>query len=241
LEDLLGRQLTPEALERTKTKPKRVGGQRKEVEFTDSIYITKFRLNYTTYAMLKLHAMQRGIYTSTLIHDILTGWTHRATDFNQELFSKSLPPGAAIPDVPERWYGYLKSIGFDTRNITPDIADIPPPPAPPFEPLSRMEDPAFLPPPTEHVEAAPVIPPEPTPVDPGFEHILDKTAANPNSKLTPEQELGVALGGSGVKLFRSEEHRGSRPGTASAAQRYALGMPVDMHTLVNPEEEVDGP
>lgn len=249
-------------------KRKEPGGQRTSKEMQDSQLVSKFRLNYFTYAVLKLHAMQRAVYTNTLIADILTGWAQRATDFDQELFRRALDPTARIPDVPERWYGYLRSLGFDPRYQPPHPGELPPPrtAAPPTldaevaardQMLAFPRDPGY-----EQIRRRmPVNPglgddvPLPLPPDerdeeygaeyvrePVESSVMESSAQEPHPappakepEYTAEQMQGMRLGGQGARPFVPLEHRGTRPGLASGAARYSMGLPTDLASVSQPQ------
>lgn len=75
-------------------------------------YMTSIKLDVISAEVLKLHAYQRHVAQSVLISDILNLWLGAATDYGQALFREMLPTGARAADVPERWAGYLASLGF---------------------------------------------------------------------------------------------------------------------------------
>lgn len=209
----------------------RTAGQRKPREFENVQYITKFKLNKDVYKILKLHALQRGVFGATIISDIITGWVERATDFEQQLFKQALPPGTRIPDIPERWYGYLRSLGFDPRHQPPTYEDGPKymgetvnAPEPQPNTLPPTVSPAFIAPPSVDPATAPL---PVGPMDPGldtYEHInpLAPTAIEP--LLDDQAAIGMSIS-TGAKRFNPADHAHTTPGAGNAAQRYTLGMP----------------
>lgn len=49
---------------------------------------------------------------SQLVADILTCWVHVGTDWKSEMFRRLVTERTRLPDTPERYPGYLLSIGF---------------------------------------------------------------------------------------------------------------------------------
>lgn len=75
-------------------------------------YLSTLKLDIISAEALKIHAIQRRVSQAALIADILNCWIKIATDYNQALFRELLPPGARAAEAPERWQGYLASLGF---------------------------------------------------------------------------------------------------------------------------------
>jgi len=92
----------------------RVGGKfkRHPGETRAARYISSVRLDFVSAELLKLHAFQRRVHLTTLISDILNGWLDVATDYKQALFRECLPEGVTAASTPERFVGYLASLGF---------------------------------------------------------------------------------------------------------------------------------
>lgn len=92
----------------------RVGGKfkRSAGETRAARFVSSLRLDFITSEVLKLHALQRRVHLSTLMCDILGVWAEQATDYHQAIFRECLPPGVRAAGVPERWVGYLASLGY---------------------------------------------------------------------------------------------------------------------------------
>lgn len=86
--------------------------RRRPHEVQATRYISSLKLDLISAEILKLHAYQRRVAMTVLISDILNLWIAVATDYNQALFREMLPSGARAAAVPERWAGYLASLGF---------------------------------------------------------------------------------------------------------------------------------
>jgi hypothetical protein len=108
------------------------------------------RLTLASKAIFKLHALQRRVFMTTLVGDLLDCWMNAVTDYGDPFFSHVLPHGTRAEIVPERWAGYLASLGYArTQDRLEDPTpkhDIPPPAAMP-EPVqeSRAEIPTEAP------------------------------------------------------------------------------------------------
>jgi hypothetical protein len=98
--------------------PQEVGAQArravKRLRKNESTYThsSTRRVDWATAEFLKIHALQRRVTVSCLVNDVLNMWLHLATDQRQAIFRETLPSGTRVPDVPERWVGYLATLGF---------------------------------------------------------------------------------------------------------------------------------
>jgi hypothetical protein len=115
---------------KSKKKVARVGNKivrRKPGENPDKAKLPPIDYDFNSKHILKMHALQRRVSLSALISDILNGWLELATDYDQAIFKETLPRGARAAGVPERWTGYLSSLGFAPAP-EPVGNDVPPPP-----------------------------------------------------------------------------------------------------------------
>lgn len=85
---------------------------RRASERSRARYESSVRWDIVLADVLEIHALQRRVKMSVLVEDILCGWATLATDFRQAIFRETLPAGARLPEVPERYAGYLASLGF---------------------------------------------------------------------------------------------------------------------------------
>src|SRR5579863_6802405 len=96
-------------------RPTRSGGKfhRLPGEMRAARYISSLRMDLISSEVLKLHAeIFRRVHLSVLISDVLNIWLEGATDYQHPLFRTALPPGVRHAAVPERYPGYLKSLGY---------------------------------------------------------------------------------------------------------------------------------
>jgi hypothetical protein len=62
---------------------------------------------------LTIHSrLLRRVSRQVLLEDIITCWLHTATDWKDPIFSRMITERTLVPDTPERYPGYLTSIGF---------------------------------------------------------------------------------------------------------------------------------
>jgi|HubBroStandDraft_2_1064218.scaffolds.fasta_scaffold14758_12 hypothetical protein len=62
---------------------------------------------------LTIHSrLLRRVSRQVLLEDIVTCWLHTATDWKDPIFSRMVTERTIVPDTPERYPGYLTSIGF---------------------------------------------------------------------------------------------------------------------------------
>ena len=93
--------------------------KRKEEEVSRLKLISGIKLDRDALALCRLHAQRRNIPFSVLVADVFSLWLILSTDINQELYSIARnEKGFRMPIVPERYAGYLDSLGFDS--ITAD-------------------------------------------------------------------------------------------------------------------------
>ena len=114
-------------------------------EFQGHKFVSSLKLDAVTHTVLKLQAMRRDVPMATLISDIINEWLRLSTDYNQSLFREILPRGMKAARVPERWAGYLASLGFvESEPQAPAIpAPIPLPPRPSRPHRPRRKSPAW--------------------------------------------------------------------------------------------------
>lgn len=106
-------------------KPKTI--RRKRGENPNTERLNPIEIDIYSKHCLKLHALQRKVSLSALQSDILNGWLALATDYDQAIFKDTMPLGARAASVPERWVGYLASLGFAPETEVQGN-DVPPPP-----------------------------------------------------------------------------------------------------------------
>ena len=120
------------AIEQAKDRPKRgkVGAVPGERKVTD--YVATLRIPLETAEHLKMHATMRRTFFSVLVSDVLASWVRGVTDerseFVREYRKQIMPHGMSLPQTPERYSGYIASLGFivdDEDAAAP--ADAPPP------------------------------------------------------------------------------------------------------------------
>ena len=80
-------------------------------------YVSTLKLDVVTYECLRLHAWRRKVHIRTMIQDILCCWIALVTDYDQALWQEALPRGVRGGVAPERWAGYLASLGFETPSM----------------------------------------------------------------------------------------------------------------------------
>jgi len=88
----------------------------------------QLRVDATSHELLRIHALMRRVRPTTLYSDILNAWLANSTDYSQALVREMLPRGARAAVVPERWVGYLASLGYAPpleEQLPPDPPDIP--------------------------------------------------------------------------------------------------------------------
>lgn len=113
-------------------KPK-IGGRsrrRKSGELGNARFTSPLKLDQDTADVLMIHALQRRVSISILVADIVGGWLGLATDYDQAIFRDTLEPGRQAAAVPERWAGYLASLGFTANN---EVANTVIPPTVPLD------------------------------------------------------------------------------------------------------------
>lgn len=71
-----------------------------------------FEMDAVAHRTLKLHSLRRGVPFTQLLNDIIHSWLALATDYDQAIFRETLPPNTRAPRVPERFVGYIESLGF---------------------------------------------------------------------------------------------------------------------------------
>ena len=113
----------------TKIPRKRAPGE----AFQGTKYISGLKLDAVTHACLELHAFRRRVPLSWLIQDVLNLWIAASTDYNQAIFKETLPLGARAARTPERFPGYIESLGFAEAPPQAPLG-IPLPPATPIIP-----------------------------------------------------------------------------------------------------------
>ncbi len=75
--------------------------------------------------LLRVHAFLRRVSYSAFVSDLLNGWLSACTDFADPAVSHVTPKGMRAPDVPERWIGYLASLGFVPAKPQDPASDLP--------------------------------------------------------------------------------------------------------------------
>lgn len=228
-EVLLGVELSAESPKKTGRNPR---AQRQTWELINAKPLSGLTLDAVSKRALQIHSVLRGVYLTTLISDIINTWLARATDYKQEIYRKGLPRGARCIDVPERWLGYLKSIGATAEDFEftaiPEDGYPDPDPKPPRR--EKWRDGKLVEPrgpwvPTD-LTAAPagVVAPAAVEVEddvPGPKPIVPPVEVEP----VPLDERMAAYGGTGVRKFDAEEHNRVAPavGRANSAQAFDLG------------------
>jgi hypothetical protein len=171
-------------------------------EYDECVNLSTIKLDSISHMLLKEHAvMRRHVAISTLVSDILNCWLSVVTDYENDVRIKAmLPPGRRAAAVPERYPGYLASLGY-----APALQQADPLPVPPV-----------------------MNPPDPEPAPPAQQPPLPLAAHN-ELPAEPHQELPpwYSAAGTGVGVFNPDVHAsltsGVRLGIGSAAQAYALG------------------
>lgn len=95
-------------------------------------YRASLDLDLTVAEVMKILAFQRRVTLSCYLRDVIVAHTCLLADLDQAIFKETLPAGTHLEPPPERWAGYLASIGFApaVQLIEQPIPhDIPPPPA----------------------------------------------------------------------------------------------------------------
>lgn len=122
-----------------KARPKPTGRGRAPEEFRGYRTMSSLKLDTVTHAVLKLHAFRRQVPMVALVSDILNLWIAASTDYEQKLFQEVLPKNARAAKVPERWPGYIASLGF-----VEEVPQADPIPSPllngPFMPIDPPKD-----------------------------------------------------------------------------------------------------
>jgi hypothetical protein len=202
-------------------------------EVRNALWLPQMRMDADTAEILTLAALQRRVSRTVLISDILSLWVSTCVDTRQALFVEALGPVVRPAPVPERWAGYLASLGF----MEPEEEQIPP-----DDPYAYEETPSSQPPAHEYPASVPAYVPRasdppihpspwaqataPPPAPP------DAPAPPPGSVRTPpplppaEVRAIVQLGGPSVGRFDPEEYNrvARAPGQGNAAQAVELGF-----------------
>ena len=168
-----------------KYKPRKVadGGlfRRTSEELRAVREIGTLRLDIVSVECLNIHAKMRRVPATTLLSDILNCWLSVATDYGADAFRAFLPVGARAADAPERWAGYLRSLGFvaapqDAVSATPadrgvTFAPLPQEVVAPQPPPQGVPDARELTPDTPAPQDVPIpvhpLPPVESPAQPG--------------------------------------------------------------------------
>lgn len=101
-------------------------------EFTVARYRTSLDVDLILAEVMKILAFQRRVTLSTYLRDVVVAHTCLIADLDQAIFKETLPAGTVLEPPPERWAGYLASLGFApaVQLVEQPIPhDIPPPPA----------------------------------------------------------------------------------------------------------------
>ncbi len=69
-------------------------------------------LDAISHACLWIHAKRRGVPMTWLVQDILNLWLANTTDYSQGVYQDMLPKNARAARTPERFAGYISSLGF---------------------------------------------------------------------------------------------------------------------------------
>jgi hypothetical protein len=88
-------------------------------------------LDAISHACLWIHAKRRGVPMTWLVQDILNLWLANTTDYSQGVYQDMLPKNARAARTPERFAGYISSLGF--QDEPQSQAPIQPPPLPTAE------------------------------------------------------------------------------------------------------------
>lgn len=84
--------------------------------------VVKLRMRPQVYAYLRAHAYERRISTNLLINDLLQCWVASITDETDSAFAPA-QMGFRLPTLPpERYAGYVASLGFDPETLANDQA-----------------------------------------------------------------------------------------------------------------------
>lgn len=183
--------------------------------------ISNLKLDTIAHAILKIHAQRRGIPLAWLIQDVLNEWITASTDYRQAIWQDILPRNARAPKTPERFAGYLDSLGFiaptNQANIEPAV--MPTAQAPTFEGYAQQPP---LPVPQRSL----------TDLTQRYQHPI---TTGPASYPHPEPTLPA-----GSAAFNPEEHRrtAAPQGYGSAAQMATNGQtPADPLPPLNEDVE----
>jgi hypothetical protein len=86
--------------------------RRKPEEMRAVRYMTNILMDGISLEVLKVHALTRRVPQSTLVSDLINLWLMVATDYGSPLVREFLPERVRAADVPERWPGYIASLGY---------------------------------------------------------------------------------------------------------------------------------
>lgn len=207
----------------------------------------QFRLDATSMELLRIHATMRRVKPTVLISDLLNAWLGNATDYNQALIRELLPRGARAAPVPERFAGYLATLGYAPpveEQIAPDPPNVPEGLLPRRADLSEIthamppDAPIELPPePAPLIAHAPSeIPigmnpdgsiasaPNPLQAEPGL--TVEQAAEKMNLQVDPNPEVDWNPAAFGVGAFDPEAHAAATRGAhghGNAAQSLMMG------------------
>ena len=202
----------------------------------------QIRFDAVSMELIRIHAMMRRVKPTVLVSDILNCWLANSTDYSQAVVGEMLPRGARAAVVPERWSGYLASLGYAPaleEQLPPDPPEIPEGLRPRLHadltPKRNVEPPDDTPlPDPEPVE--PLTPAAPSEVrdeqpDPGLstEEAMRRMNLETNPQPQPDGEIPSLewnpLVEYGSRPFDPEEYaREAAPlGHGSAAQNITMG------------------
>jgi hypothetical protein len=143
--------------------------RRGDEEYRGYRTMSSLKLDSITHAVLKLHAFRRNVPMTALISDVLNLWIAASTDYEQGLFREALPRNGRAAKVPERWPGYIDSLGF-VEASQPDPIPVPSIPFVPIDPPKDLRVQAPIPPSSQPVPQSHVYPsgPASTPTHPDY-------------------------------------------------------------------------
>lgn len=118
--------------------PGKIRTVRTEQEFFQGTKAFSFKIDAISHAVLDIQRRRRGVPLTWLIQDILNLWIAAATDYDQAIFRELLPPKARAARCPERYPGYIESLGFAEAPQAPaaQAPEFPPQPPPQAIPAS---------------------------------------------------------------------------------------------------------
>jgi hypothetical protein len=193
--DSKGRPVRP-----TRRKP----GERRDEKH---VYLSNVRMDPASHALLRLAAAQRAVHMTTLVNDLLNLWLAHAMDPKQEAV-RLASAGRGPAPVPERFAGYLASLGYAMDSHMPTWAT--PVPAPPLDPHGH--DPEMAPryplPPQEVLKALVA---ENAAIAEGL------TIANPAPQIEPQSEPVLEPWRNPLRI-----------GSGNAAQQWEMGPGSDL-------------